>query len=413
MMRRASMATWCCVLGLLSACGRSDADQELASELRALRLQLRAPAPAASAAADTQAVAAAMAPLREVLEGLANSQRELQAKQLNLTQELQRWSQLLVESTVGAHAEQGKALGLRLQQLEASLHEQGERHRQVETLLQGALDRTADRLEGFLQQLETVRPRVSPNAPPSDPKVGPVPAPPAGKSADSSAPPVGGQVQPTPAESPRMAMQSPWLWCLVALGAVAVSVLCWRAAVGGNRRAVSASLAHPTVAGEPATQELWEAAALLGEVVGRLRAASAPGIEVSASEPAVRAEHVNTGEIEDLFVLDEEPQSAEHAAVEPVVVELEPAERSRSAPRGSDARSSAPAPVTCHLHPRDLLAATKELLRILAADPRVLRRPAPRLTPCGSTLEVSFVLLPGLPPGEQSQLEQRLRDAVA
>jgi hypothetical protein len=37
----------------------------------------------------------------------------------------------------------------------------------------------------------------------------------------------------------------------------------------------------------------------------------------------------------------------------------------------------------------------------------------PRLTEAGSELHVAFGVLPGLPAGERSQLEQSLRDAVA
>ncbi len=399
---------WGCSLALAASCARDEGNVELASELRALRLQLRTQSPAAI---DHQAVGAAMAPLREVLDGLASSQRELQGKQLALTQEMQRWSQLLVDSTAGSHAEQGKALAARLQQLEAALQQQGERHREVEALLQGALDRTTDRLEAFLKQMEGLKPSAAGGAgrdsqPASTPLPEPVTAP------KEAAGPAGGVVS----AEPRKAALSPWLWSLLALGATGVSVLCWRAAAGGHRAASSRAAHGAAAEPEPATQDLWEAAALLGEVVGRLRAAATPGQPVATTEPALQDEQVTGGEIDDLFVLDDEPVPFVKAGP---IAESVPAAPTRMTPTAPPAPSAAgpryemPASVTCRFRPRDLLAASAELLRILAADPRVLRRPEPKLTPLGSTLEVSFVPMPGLPPGERSQLEQRLRDAVA
>ena len=58
-------------------------------------------------------------------------------------------------------------------------------------------------------------------------------------------------------------------------------------------------------------------------------------------------------------------------------------------------------------------AARERVLAVLDGDPRVLVQPPPAVLASAGLLEVSFVLLPGLPAGEQSLLEQRLRDAVA
>ena len=388
-----------------SGCARTEGVEELAGELRALRLQLRSSGPAAPAATDAKAMAQALAPLREVLDGLAASQRELQGKQLALTQELQRWSQLLVESTNGAHADQGKALGARLQQLETALQEQGERHRQVEGLLQGALDRTADRLESFLRQIETLTPPPRPVGLDREPQ--PTPAPAAGN-AGTAAPNRGEGSSPNPPTAPtaipREAGLSAWLWTTLTLSATAVSFVCWRAAQVGGRRPKLAVAAESPIA-EPATQDLWEAAALLGEVVGRLRATAMPGQAVVVAEPAVGPEPVTSGEIEDLFVLEDdgEPIPARGPVAEPKIAAMPVA----------TLPSTAPLSVTCQLQPRDLPSAVGAVRRLLGEDPRVLRRPEPVLTPNGATLLVCFALLPGLPPGERSQLEQRLRDAGA
>jgi hypothetical protein len=53
----------------------------------------------------------------------------------------------------------------------------------------------------------------------------------------------------------------------------------------------------------------------------------------------------------------------------------------------------------------------QSVLEILGGDPRVLQRPEPTIRCGADTLEVTFRVVPDLPPGERSHLEQRLRDA--
>ena len=70
-------------------------------------------------------------------------------------------------------------------------------------------------------------------------------------------------------------------------------------------------------------------------------------------------------------------------------------------------------PLTCRLQfPANAQAETR-LRSMLGADPRVLAAPAPEVRNAMGALEVSFALLPGLPAGERSLLEQQLRDTVA
>ena len=144
------------VVASFGACSESAAggSREVAGELRALRQAMQQAAPATPGPAiDRNQIGAALEPLREVMTALGQEQRELQARQLTLTQELQRWSQLLAQTATGATRSESEALTARLQTLEATLKAQDERHRQVEELLGRALDRTADRLDEFLHRL--------------------------------------------------------------------------------------------------------------------------------------------------------------------------------------------------------------------------------------------------------------------
>src|SRR5690606_38647816 len=103
------------------------AGEELAGEVRALRLWLQRSERGAGAP-DAQEV---LAPLRPVLEQLAATQREQGARQLALAQELQRWTQLVGEAAGAARAGELQALGERLRALEQTLAAQDARHREV------------------------------------------------------------------------------------------------------------------------------------------------------------------------------------------------------------------------------------------------------------------------------------------
>ena len=86
--------------------------EELIAELRAWRRQQAATQTAAppivDAAAARGAIAESLQPLREIVVDLSARQRELQDRQIALTQEMQRWSQLLVESVQGARGEESQ-----------------------------------------------------------------------------------------------------------------------------------------------------------------------------------------------------------------------------------------------------------------------------------------------------------------
>ena len=254
---------------------------------------------------------------------------------------------------------------------------------------------------------------------------------------------------------------------------------------------------------DPEVEELWAAAALLGEAIGRLKQTGdatpvelgghealpeAPDFELpddldARTEPAG---HEDLGEelgLDEMFVIDEdesdllEPtqlhdatQDVETEAIhtlglpdpvaesEPQVV-IEPMATAQpcadprvqlpSAPLPSAPLPSAPAPqslpapgqatltpdveaiaaaetirqpsaghgceapITCRLHLPANQQAAGRVRRLLGSDPRVLVSPAPQIHSEMGEIEVSFALLPGLPPGERSLLEQQLRDTVA
>ncbi|MBZ0150794.1 MAG: hypothetical protein K8J09_04610, partial [Planctomycetes bacterium] len=394
------------------------------------------PAPATT---ERPAIDAAMAPLREALQGLLASQRQLEQQQLALAQEMQRWSQLLIASSNDQRAEEGKAMAARLQALEQSLAAQDERHRQVESLMTGALDRTADRLEAFLKQLQALPAANTPGA------AGAAPAPATGS---GGGPPDGRQdpdhttTRSDPeATSARVdaaaTMRRPWRWAWGALGALGLlaGVLFFRrwqrsempsrtapnqpmplvhASHSAQTDAASACEPEPGRAplpanGEPGVDEIWAAAALLGEAVGRLRQTAptpspteplhAPVAAPAEASPPITApaDVVELDAFDDLFVIeDEEP-----------VAPLPPLPESTSvAPVPT---SSAPQFVRLRV-PAIGERSVQAVLSRLQSDPRVLRQPAPKVLAVHGGVEITFALVPRLSPGERCHLEQAVRD---
>ncbi|MBL8733603.1 MAG: hypothetical protein JNN13_14630 [Planctomycetes bacterium] len=413
---------------------------ETAAELRALRLALQQPATRPGpVTTERPAIDAAMAPLREALLGLLASQRQLEQQQLALAQEMQRWSQLLIASSNDQRAEEGKALAARLQALEQSLTAQDERHRQVESLMTGALDRTADRLEAFLKQLQALPAANAPGAA----GAAPAPAPGSGGGPPDGRPdPDHTSTRSDPEATPARvdaatAMRRPWRWAWGALGALGLlaGVLFfrrWQRAEMPSRTApnqskpqVQASRSNRTdgasayepepgraplpADGEPGVDEIWAAAALLGEAVGRLRqTAPTPGpseppepplaASAEGSPPTTApADVVELDALDDLFVIEDE---------EPVA----------PSPPGPRSPSVAPAPTpSAPQFVRLRMPAMGErsrqaVLSRLQSDPRVLRQPAPKVVAVGGDVEITFALVPRLSPGERGHLEQAVRD---
>ena len=367
-----------------------DGQQEIAGELRALRTALQAnarPATTGPAALDAQAFAAALAPLREVLDGLAAQQRDLQTRQLALTQELQRWAQLLAQSVTGGHRAESEALTARLQELEAALKQQQTRHQEVEKLLGGALDRTAEKLEEFLKRLEAAVPAQDTQPPAPEPAVRKTSA-----------------LEPGPgADAPTRARRNATAWWLGLLGtaglAAAVCVWRWRRSAAARGAATAPEPAAGVVhdgAHDPGVQELWAAAAMLGEAVGKLKAnQQAAG---ASAAPEYQDEGIDPAEV---FVLDEEVPAPATAPAVPV-----------PAPATAPARS-APPTLRCRVPATDPVEAVAKALHTLADDPRVLRRPAPKATAGQDAIEVTFAVLPHLHASERLQLRSAVQQAAA
>lgn len=468
-------------MAALAGCGPSSSELgEVAAELRALRLQVRS-APVESA--NRPQVAEAMAPLRVALDGLLATQRDLQAQQLELAREMQRWSQLASESALAGRAEDGKALAARLQELERKMATQEARHREVEDLLRGALDRTSEQLESFLRQLQAVPSPsagqgTSPGAPAGTPTSPTAPA--AGAAERSSGPKTeeqkrGGIVGDRLSRSLH-GVPLGW-WVLLASSLLVGATLFLRAVrrrgtvdraeVDLEPATVPTSTANTTASVAPGalqtTEEIWAAAALLGEAVDRLRR----GNEAGPLSPRPHGVAAASGDLDfagvddqDLFVVegledvaeDVVRPSAQAASGEPPIEVPRPiaaspgvapteltapvdsqvsvrlsALRSVVAAGATQAKDLAgvsrpvesvlprrvPAQLSFRLRARDPANACSALLKMLREDPRVLQRPEPRVQGAGPEVLLQFAVLPGLPAGECSVLEQRLRDSVA
>ncbi|MBX3464173.1 MAG: hypothetical protein KF830_13450 [Planctomycetes bacterium] len=381
-------AWWTCLCLGATACAPPTGDTEVAAELRALRQVLVAgrEAPARAPAVQVGEVARALAPMREALDELVRNQRELQQRQQLLTEEMQRWTALQLESGAGARGDELRAMASRLQQLEAALAAQAARQREVETLLRGALDRTAEHLDQFLLRVgaDVDRAQATPAA--STEPAAPAPAEPLQERAS-----LGG----------RRGSVLAW-WGMAGLATLIAGVLCWRrwrlvlAMSRPERRAPPRP--EPTE-GAADVQEIWAAAALLGEAVGRLRDAQPAGDQGGAA-----------GAAEPSFPPGDEPIVLADDLPLPGVAPTPP-------PAGAAgggavaARRSEPAAITWRLRTGDPAGSMQAVLGLLQSDPRVLRRPEPIVRCSRDSLEVSFRCLPDLPAGERSHLEQRLRAA--
>lgn len=462
-----------CVL-LAAACSEASpsAAEEVAGELRALRMALaqqrHAVGSASSEMVDAQT---ALAPLRAALEALAASQRELAERQVALTQEMQRWSQLLVESVAGARADEAKAMAKRLGEFEARLKEQDSRHHEVEALLQGALERTADQLDAFLKRLETIAPvrrtdggavdALAPpgagNAPgnasgnasgnsPSGTGAGVID--PAGNaSAGGSTGGTGGIVGEWPPRSSSIdglfrgrASASRWWWLGLSGLGLGVATLCLRRSRRSRPKAREKTVPMPAfadvlpVAGERSVEEIWAAAALLGEAVGRLRqqvggpdaaqlaaaalaggenAAPAPG--AAAPEPAVRPAAPVHPHASPISPAGPPPPPATDSLAPATAAACEPAPSGASA---GDAPGAPTTPEGAHWPLETVVAVLpggamdRDVLAALASERSVLRRPAPVLTGRGAVVEVRFHVVPGTTPADRVRLLQRLRDGL-
>jgi hypothetical protein len=338
----------------LAACDGPPADDgnaAVASELRALRLQLQN-APASAPAFDAKALGEALAPLRDAVTALVQEQGTMQSRQQALAEELGRWAALAANPPSADQRQQIAALQARLGELETTMRAQDARHREVEAMVQKALDGTTARLEAFLHTLEQMHG---------------APAPGAGRSGNDA-----GRAGPPGGEPRRSAMLSPqhrgWLFAVLAAGLGALGVLAWRL----TRAPVLAGAAAPHARGpvvDAGAEEMWAAAQLLGEAVDDPRALP--------------------------------------IALEPAAPQHPP----REAPRRNERHADGPPRRIVLLTAADRQRARLRAQTTLAADPRVLRRPAPEIRDTAVGLEVEFALLPDLTPGEIEHVQAQVRAA--
>ena len=189
---------------------------------------------------------------------------------------------------------------------------------------------------------------------------------------------------------------------------------------------------------EAEVEELWAAAALLGEAIDRLKQADdddPPELGGAQALPDIPANDFETGSsIEPSMTIgDEDTHDAkmasepdQHSDASPVDAATPPTEGANSTQPPTSENfalpgknpdpaniTKSPIPLTCQMHlPAEKHAASR-VQRMLAADPRVLAHPEPTIRAEMGELEINFALLPGLPAGERSILEQQVRDTGA
>lgn len=169
---------------------------EVAAELRAMRLAL---------AARSEGSAGAEA-LRGQLAGLATAQRATEARQAELQRDLATWMQAVAADAGARRAQEAEQLRLRLDELELALRQQRERQRAMEDALLQGLDRAALRIDGMIDRLAPGGP-----APASDPAASPT-APTAAPSAAPIGPPDAPAIKPAgagPARDAKAAASPP------------------------------------------------------------------------------------------------------------------------------------------------------------------------------------------------------------
>jgi hypothetical protein len=404
------MALCLCLAGCNNDAELGGNSNDVAVELRALRVALQAQADRSAPVVtfDKDALAQALAPLTQAMQTLAADQQQLRGQQQALVGELQRWATVIAGGLSAAQkepAEQLTQLQQRLGELEQAMRAQDERHRQVQELLRKALEGTADRLDSFLQRLQAMRrDAAAPDGKGND-------------KPDSASPPVnppgdagrrgqGASVQP--GYLPRNAQRrlDPFTLSLLAAALGAVGFFVWRL-----RRPLADGVGaeHPVAAAQN-SDELWAAAALLSEAVGRLKAV-VPAAELTAlTQPLASPEPLATEPVvpapdDELYVIDDGSEALAQA--------IEPAPPAVPAPPVAPEPLAAPSAampwqtlVLPSQRPQLAAIAVRELL---ARDPRVLRRPAPVVTPGVDELRVELLLLPHLPAAELAQLHARLQ----
>lgn len=424
------------ILVALAACAEpnDEAQREVAAEIRALRLALRdlpAPQPAApTPPPDLGAVTAALQPLREVVDQLARQQRDLATQQTALVGELQRWTVMvgpLLAAGQGQASDAARAelasMAARLQQLEQALAAQEARHREVEDLLGKTLDRTADRLEEFLQRVAPIE-RAAPTPTGTNPaEAKPQPAKPAPGEGVAERERIGTAPRARGWRGLPAGEIAAWLGALLTSLAIGVGF-----AFRLRRPAAAGTMA----VGVPdrAVEDLLAVAPLLGPAAPTCPlapppvAAGAPEIPAPNPPPETRAEvtveapsptlavEADPGEAqpdEDLFVLDEEPAQTADAAAQPAAEPPPPPPAAAAGEPPAPAEAPDAPLVRWLLVSADPLAAAERITWFWLREAALRETRPPVLVVGPGHLQLTWLPPAGLPSGRLAGLEVALR----
>lgn len=357
-------------LATFAGCSPGPDVDALVRELQADRLQRRAERAEQPNQGDDAGT------LQEMLRQLAESQRALSSRQLELATELRQWTQLVAKSAGERQRSEAAALQSRLTDLETKIEAQRTRHAAAEELIRKSLNSTSEQLERFLQRLQPTGPATTPPSPGEERPRG------AGREAP---PPAAG----TSAREGDERQASLWpMWSAAAMSILAGVWLLRqpqrsrpssqdRIRLGADAVTPDAPTDAPQVHED--AQDLWDTAALLGEAIGQFKAQA------------------------------DDPES------QPPPPNPAPAPATRASEPAPGAPRQAPASVErirCRVPASDHERARSSMLAQLGRDPRVLAVPAPTIDSADGDLEVAFSVLPGMMEGERTAIEQRVYEAA-
>lgn len=326
------------------------------------------------------------------------------------------------------------ALVARVADLEQKLQDQQRRQQQLEATVTKALDATAVHVDAILQQLAVLAPGGAPGATAEPAPMGPAPT---GPTPATSAHPVeatahelGAAAEQREAAFLRNRLQSHtgWLIAVLTVGVTAIGFLAWRLVRQSPRPPQATGGDANAARGDMTTDELWAAAGLLGEAVGRLRggapAQAAGAAPAPLAAPADDLDLTAAVRDDDVFVLDDDDDALlaaidwEAVGVDDTAVQTaspSPDPTASAPPQrpvegaAADATRAAPLPWTISLDTRDPVTARAAVDAYLRSDPRVLRMPAPVVRSSGDGITVELALLPGLLAGEREHLRSTLQ----
>ncbi len=396
-------------------------------------------------------------------------------------------------------APQDPALLARIAELERELQRHEQRQQDVESVVERSLDGTAAHVDRILQRLQILAERgelvpadagaARAPAPEPVPATSTTPAPPTRSPADAApgVPSPGNASEPAgerpgggtellaavPARNLPLVVPSPelaaaaeqrentflrgrtqlhqiWLIAVLTVGLGAIGLLAWRLL---HRPAAARDELVDQPKGDMTTDELWAAAGLLSEAVGRLRGAVPANADATVEPPtvveapggaevaaALAPSPVDAGEAssqpfgpttdnhtttanqvaepvdaDDVFVLDDRANLL--ADVDWTRVAGEPPAAARTVVAGGDSTAPTnghvdaigPPEWTILLESADHVLARATIDAYLRHDPRVLRQPAPQVRGQGQHIEVRLSLLPGLLAGEREHLRSTLQ----